>query len=282
MSLLSGLGKFGLDNMESKDLYEERPEASRGQQKPIEIQIKKIEEKDLVFEKKYTCPVCESDFTSLTVRTGKVRMVKADIDLRPVYDVLDEIKYDVISCPWCGYSTLARFYGNLMKHQTDAIKEQIGANFRPQSGSFETYSYETARDRYQLAIANAIVKKAKASEKAYLCLKTAWLVRGQTQSLDKAEATYLEQEKKLKAEEKELLQNALEGFLQSRQTENFPIAGMDQFTLDYLVAALEYETGDIAACKRMIGEILTSRGASSKLKDRTHRLKEIIEEEQKA
>ena len=43
---------------------------------------------------------------------------------------------------------------------------------------YSTYTYEDALARYQLALVNAIVKQAKNSEKAYICLKAGWLMRG--------------------------------------------------------------------------------------------------------
>ena len=70
-------------------------------------------EADKLFDKKYTCPVCENNFTSKTVRSGKARMVRTDMDLRNVYDGIEPLKYDVILCPKCGYAALSRFFPNV-------------------------------------------------------------------------------------------------------------------------------------------------------------------------
>ena len=74
-------------------------------------------EADKLFDKKYTCPICEHNFTSKTVRSGKARMVRTDMDLRNVYDGIEPLKYDVILCPKCGYAALARFFPNVTSIQ---------------------------------------------------------------------------------------------------------------------------------------------------------------------
>ena len=134
-------------------------------------------EEDYLFDKKYKCPVCDSDFDAKTVRTGKVRMKNVDIDLRPDYDELDQNKYDVIACPHCGYAALGRYFPNLNKYQIDDIRVKICMNYLHEDNKEPIYSYDYAKKLYQLALANAVVKKAKNSEKAYICLKSAWVVR---------------------------------------------------------------------------------------------------------
>ena len=146
----------------------------------------------------------------------------------------------------------------------------------------ETYSYEVAKGRYELALANAMVKKAKNSEKAYLCLKTAWLIRGWYEHMDPAEENFEKRKEELVAEEKDLLSSAKEGFVMARQSEGFPIAGMDEGTLDYLIAALAYETEDYDVASKMAATIVASRTASSRLKDKARDLKDMISEKTKS
>ena len=156
-------------------------------------------------------------------------------------------------------------------------------NYKPQRENKTIYTYEDAKERYQLALANAIVKNARASEKAYLCLKTAWLIRGETERMSADQVSDLEARKKENCkEEQELLKNALDGFVMARQTEEFPIAGMNTVTLDYLLAALYMETGQYEAASKMIGGILTSRSANSHIKDRAYDLKELLAEKKAA
>lgn len=282
MGIFSGFDKLGLGNITGEQLFED-PRKKEVQIKKDEQPKKKLQlvnEEDYLFDKKYKCPVCDSDFEAKTVRTGKVKMKGVDIDLRPDYDELDQNKYDIIACPACGYAALARYFPNLTKYQIDDIRVKICMNYRHEPNKGPIYSYDYAKRLYQLALANAVVKKAKNSEKAYICMKTAWVIRGETQRLDPDEEGYEAKRKENDAQEKELLANALNGFVMARQTEEFPIAGMDSTTLDYLIAALAVETDQKDIAGKMISELLTSRSANSRIKDKARILKEMISDEE--
>lgn len=280
MGFLDGLKKFGLGDLEEEELYDD-PKKNTAKKEEVKKEVVPLNEETLLFDKKYTCPICDGTFNSKTVRSGKVRTKGVDVDLRPDYDEIDQIKYDIITCPNCGYSALARYYGNLTKFQCDEIRNKISANYKKQEFSGTTYSYEEAHIRYELAIATAMVKKAKNSEKAYLCLKMAWLLRGETQRLDPEAEGYEAKKKSNDEQEMELLKKALDGFVIARQSETPPIAGMDEMTLDYLMSALALETKDYETALKMVGSIITSRTANSRLKEKAKDLKELINEEVK-
>ncbi len=279
MGIFSGFGKLGLESIEGEDLFEDprKKEVTVKKEEPKK-KLQLVNEEDYLFDKKYKCPVCESDFEAKTVRTGKVRMKNVDIDLRPDYDELDQNKYDVIACPACGYAALGRYFPNVNKYQIDDIRVKICMNYKHEPCREPIYSYEYAKRLYQLALANAVVKKAKNSEKAYICMKSAWVIRGETQRLDPEADDYETRKAENDAQEKELLTNALNGFVMARQTEEFPIAGMDSTTLDYLMAALAVETGQKEIASKMISEILTSRVANSRIKDKARTLKDMLAE----
>ena len=116
---------------------------------------------------------------------------------------------------------------------------------------------------------------------AYICLKTAWVVRGETQRLDPEAEGYEAKKKSNDEQEMELLKKALDGFVIARQSETPPIAGMDEMTLDYLMSALALETKDYETALKMVGSIITSRTANSRLKEKAKDLKELINEEVK-
>ena len=277
--IFSGLEKLGLGNIGKGKLFEEPKKKEVVKKEEPKRKLQLVNEEDYLFDKKYTCPVCEDDFETKTVRTGKVRMKNVDIDLRPDYDELDQNKYDVIACPHCGYAALSRYFPTLNKYQIEDIRVQISMNYRKMEYDEPTYSYEYARSLYQLALANAVVKKAKNSEKAYICLKTAWVIRGETQRLDPADEDYEDRKAANDEQERELLANALDGFAMARQTEEFPIAGMDTSTLDYLMAALAVETERYDLASRLISELLVSKVANSRIKDKARFLKEMMAEQ---
>ncbi len=277
--IFSGFEKLGLGNIGKEELFEDPKKKTVEVKKEQPKRLQLVNEEDYLFDKKYKCPVCDSEFEARTVRTGKVRMKNVDIDLRPDYDELDQNKYDVIACPSCGYAALGRYFPTLNKYQIDDIRVKICMNYKHEPNNEPTYSYEYAKRLYQLALANAVVKKAKNSEKAYICMKSAWVIRGETQRLDPNEDGYEARKKENDAQEKELLENALNGFVLARQSEEFPIAGMDSTTLDYLIAALAVETGKKDIASKMISDILVSRTANSRIKDKARSLKDMLTEE---
>jgi hypothetical protein len=277
--IFSGFEKLGLGNIGKEELFEDPKKKTVEVKKEQPKRLQLVNEEDYLFDKKYKCPVCDSEFEARTVRTGKVRMKNVDIDLRPDYDELDQNKYDVIACPACGYAALGRYFPTLNKYQIDDIRVKICMNYKHEPNNEPIYSYDYAKRLYQLALANAVVKKAKNSEKAYICLKSAWVIRGETQRLDPEEEGYEAKKKENDAQEKELLENALNGFIMARQSEEFPIAGMDSTTLDYLIAALAVETGKRDIASKMISDILVSRTANSRIKDKARVLKEMLAEE---
>lgn len=276
MSLFSGLEQFGLGKLEKMNVFEEEGKKVSEDGKPVE---QKITEEDLLFDKTYTCPVCDSEFHSKMVRTGKVKLLSADTDLRPKYQLVDSLKYDALVCPRCGYAALSRFFKFMMPAQAKLIRENISKNFSGLKPTGNTYTYDDAIARHQLALANAVVKKAKASEKAYTCLKMGWLCRGKAETLPKETPEYEKQIKELKAEETELLSNAYEGFLAAFSKESFPMCGMDEMTVTYLVAELARRIGRYDESSRWISRVLTSREANERIKNKARDIKELLNEQ---
>ena len=272
--LLSGLEQFGLSNLESMDLYETQKKEEKG----VDGQTapSKVQEQDFLFDKAFKCPICDRDFKARTVKIGKAKLGGSDLDLRPRYEQIDLLKYDIIMCPNCGYAALSRFFKFVTSPQAKNIREKISATFKPQNEEHEIYTYDEALERYKLTLANAIVKQTRASEKAYICLKTAWLIRGKAEHLDKDQPDYEAQKKQCEDEENEFLRNALEGFLAARQTEPFPMCGMDEPTVDYVIAvtAMRFEQYDLTS--RLITGLLQSNSANPRMKDKARDVKELL------
>ena len=230
----------------------------------------------ILFDKTYTCPVCDNEFKSKTVKIGRAKLKGTDMDLRPKYEHIDLLKYDVISCPVCGYAALSRYFKYMTSGQAKLIKQNISQNYKGKEIKGDVITYDEAVERYQLALANAIVKQARASEKAYICLKSAWLLRGYVESLEESAEDYTTKKAELEAQENEYLQNAFEGFLAARQSEPFPMCGMDEQTVDYLISvmAVRFEQYDVAS--KLISTIIASGTASPRMKDKARDLKEIV------
>lgn len=272
--LLEGLEKLGLKDLENMDVYEE--EKKKEEQAQAQKKAPVVQETDFLFDKTYECPVCDSKIKARTMKAGKAKLLHTDMDLRPVYENVEPLKYEVIICPECGYAAIGRYFSGLTASQIKAIKETISKSYKKSGENPDTYTYEEALGRYKLCLANAIVKHAKSSEKAYICLKAGWLLRSMGEKLDKNEADYSQKAASLKEQEHEFLKNALEGFLSARQTENYPMCGMDETTVEFLIAnlAIEFEQFDVAS--RLISGILVSTTANNRMKDKAREAKEVL------
>lgn len=274
--LLSGLGSLGLGSLEKMNLFDE-PEEKEEKKEEKEVVI---DETDYVLERTFECPICDSKFKSLMARTGKSKLVGTDLDLRPIHEYVDLTKYDVVVCQDCGYAALSRYYGHCTDKQRKSIMEKISANYKGDKTHKTVYTYEEALSRYQLALVNAIVRQAKNSEKAYICLKAGWLVRGYAEWLlseegKKEENAEQKREQALKMEE-DYLKNAFEGFQAAMASESFPIAGMDETTMNYLIAALAYRCDRMDIAGTMVSRILVNPATSNRIKDRARELKDLI------
>ena len=280
MGILSGLGNMGIDIKDGDLFAEEKKEGSVNPEelKKAEEQKKQTEEADNLLKKSYNCPICGGAFKALTVKANRARLIAQDIDLRPKYEKFDALKYAAIMCPNCGYASRGQIFNDVSTKQKAVIREKIASNYFEVNDDekLDVYDYDTAINHYQMAIGTAIVRNAKNSEKAYICLQTAWVVRGKKESLDPKAPDYASQLKECQENEKELLQNAMEGFIKARSSEDFPMCGMDEYTIDYIIAALCYECGKLEVGLKLLGELISSRTTNSRIKDKARNLRDLI------
>jgi len=277
--ILSGLKGLGLGELEKRDLYEEEEKVI-----PIrKVEPKRIvvEEKDLIYDKSFSCPVCDKKFTSKVMKTGKTRLISTDLDSRPIYEGIDSNKYDVVECPECGYAAMIPYFQPLLNAQIKMVREGICNKIKIQTPTGEIYQYEDVIPRYQVALACAIVKHGKDSEKAYICLHFAWLLRGYAEMLEEEGKLTAEKSQELKEKEQECLQKALEGLTNARQKESLPICGMDQSSLDYMIAAVAYEVEKDSIAAKLVSDMLVSPATNSRMKDKARELKQLILERHK-
>lgn len=276
MNLFEGLEKFGLKTEGMTSLFEDEKKKKVAEDgKPA---VEEIPTEDtFLLEKEVCCTVCDKKFKSKMVKNGRVKRLESDEDLRPRYQYVDILKYDVLSCPHCGYTAMNRYFEHLSSAQIKFIKEQVCANFKP-TGAEETavYDYDTAIGRYKLALFTAMVKKGKTSEKAYCCLKLAWLFRGKAESLDPNDAATPELKKECMEQEEGFYRQAFDGFMKAVSSEMFPMCGMDQNTMDYLLAYMAAHFKEYGTASKCIANILQSSTAQSKIKERARDLKEKI------
>jgi len=272
-SIFSGMEDFGLGDMSTKDIFRD-PVAEEKKKKAAEAAAKQIKEEDFLFEKTYECPVCSKSFKEHTLRTGKARLIKTDMDLRPTFEGIEPLKYDVVQCTECGFTALTRYFVPMTVSQRKAILEKITSRYRKPAERKDLYSYEDAVGRYKLALVNAIVKNAKASEKAYICLRAGWLARSYAEYLEEQEVVNQTKLTEIKDLENEFLKNAYEGFAGAIQNESFPMCGMDESTVDFLLANLAMRSKQFDVASKLISKLLTSPNCNSRTKDKVRDLKD--------
>lgn len=258
-NIFSGLEELGFKNLDNIDLY--KTEDNNNSSKDVIVK-KEPSPEDFLYDKSYTCPVCQSNFKARTVKVGKARLASKDTDLMPRYDGINPLFYDVIVCTNCGYSALSKYFNNLKDEQASLIRSKISVNYKPKTYP-NVYDIDIAVERYKLALLNAVVKNGKNSEKAYICLKLAWLYRL----------------KHDKVNELRFIEQAFIGFKESFEREIFPICGMDANTLMYLIGELARRLGRNQEALQWFGRVITGRNVNSRLKDLAREQKNLIKEQ---
>ena len=273
--IFSGMEMFGLGNMKTEDIFRD-PVAEEKKAKAAAAAAKVVTEEDFIFDKTFECPVCYKEFREHILRTGKARLLKTDMDLRPTFEGIEPLKYDVVQCTECGFTALTRFFVPMTAVQRKEIQTKITPKYKKPKIMPKLYSYEEAIGRYKLALVNSIVKVGKASEKAYICLRAGWLVRSYVETLEAAETPDAAKIADMKALEDEFLKNAYEGFTGARQNETFPMCGMDESTVDYLIANLAIRFRQLDVASKLIAALLASPNCNSRTKDKVRDLKEEV------
>lgn len=280
MNLLSGLEKFGFDSQKMDNLFEDEKKEVKNDGTAVAAE-KKVQETDFLLEKAIRCPMCDKVFKTQMVKSGRLKRLEPDSDLRPRHQGIDSLKYDVSSCPFCGYTAINRYFETVTSVQRKLIEEGICSKFKPeelQRDGIQEYDYETALGRYKLSLFTAVVKKAPNSEKAFNCLKISWLLRGYAETVDESTEEGKAKKAEIQKEENAFYNQAFEGFMKAVSTEMFPMCGMDQTTVDYLLAAMAFRLNKLDVASKIISGIITSQTAPSRIKDKARNMKDEIVE----
>lgn len=282
MGLLSGLEKFGLEQMDTTNLFEDekKPKAEQQGQADAPKEEKHLETEFLLL-KSIRCPVCDHVFRTRLVKTGRVKRLEPDFDLRPRFAYIDTNKYDVSSCPKCGYTAINRYFSHITSGQVKLIDQGVHSKFKANTlvnaeDALEAYTYEEAIEYCKLALYCTMVKKGSTSEKAYECLKLSWLYRGWREKLESEGTNDRELLSNVKAEEDAYYKQAFEGFMKAIASESFPMCGMEESTVNILLANMAFKLEKYDVSSKLVSAILTSRVASRSVKDRAMTLKEEI------
>lgn len=276
MDLFGDLEKMGLTGLEGMDIFANPVKEVKHEEVIAKKDKPKVNEAEMVFEKSATCVVCGRSFKSLTVKSGKARIIARDQDLRPVFEGFEASKYDVISCPYCGFTALARYFSPLANVQKKLILEKISSHVKTFDEHKDKLDYEDALGMYKLALINSVVKMSKTSERAYTCLKIGWLLRSYIKEIEEGHIEDAPDVLELEKQEEEYIKKAYEGLKQAISEETFPMCGMDEYTINYLLAVLANRFGEDNIAKKLVSEILVSKNASNGIKDKARDLKDEL------
>ena len=214
---------------------------------------------ECVYDKTFTCPVCEETFKAKQIRKGRAKFISNDDDLKPNYTPVQPDYYDVILCNNCGYAAISSKFDSISIAQEDAISKEITPNFIKKDYP-DVFDADIAIERYNHALKNCIAKKSKFGEIAYINLKLAWFYR----------------DKEDRAKELEHLKIAYAGFNKAFTTEKLPICGLDENTLLYIIAAIGFEIGRQDECLLILSRLIVKKNLSSRFKEKILNLKDKI------
>jgi len=211
-----------------------------------------------IFEKSFECPVCDKPFKAYTTKT-KVKLQGVDDDLMPTYTPVDPLLYDALLCPHCGYCALRNNFQSINDRQAEYILAEITPKYKHKPHP-PIMSIDAALADYKLALLSCIAKKGKLNEKAYICMKISWLYK--RKSDEQSELAYIKQ--------------AYENFIEAFTKESLPFCGLDENTVNYLLARFAMKLGQFDDSLRFISRVITSQTISPRLKERGLDLKDEL------
>lgn len=262
--VFSSLKSLGFKDVDDLEVYEKKEDKiirfnSKDKDKKQEVDIN-----SLLYDKKVKCPVCSKEFKARVVKSSVARIKERDTDTFVRYDIINPYLYDVWVCPICGYAALKSEFGKIRSYSVNDIRMKISNEWRGKEYP-SVYNEEIAIERYKLALLNAVVANFKDSRKAILCLRIAWMFR------------ILKKEN----EEKFYLKKAIEGFVSAYANEDSPIYGLDTYSLMYLIGELYRRVEDLDSALKWFQNVLISRGANYKTKEKARDMRDLTKEMKK-
>ncbi|MCX7711299.1 MAG: DUF2225 domain-containing protein [Clostridia bacterium] len=252
--LFNNLKSLGFDNLSEVDLY-------KAETKQTEIKsVSRTSPADFLFDRKIECPCCGKQTTVRAVKSSGVRVISRDTDFMTYYQDPNPMLYDAWVCIFCGYAALSSKFSVISDRQIRLIKENITSKWTSSKKYPAVYDIDTAIEMHQLALLNCVVKMGKDSEKAYTCLKIAWLYRL----------------KKDDANEFKFLLQAQKGFVLTLEKEVFPVVGLDEESMEYLIGELFRRLDSDSEALKWFSRVLCNPKAKAKIKDMARDQRDLI------
>lgn len=216
---------------------------------------------ECLYEKTYTCPVCDNIFKNKTVKIGKAKLISTDIELKPKYEPLNPMFYSIVSCQLCGYTSLDVSFDKISLKQSVIVRQILAQKFVARQYP-EIYDANTAIIRYKLALICADLKKAKLPEFAHIALRLSWFYN-ELGNFEK---------------EKEFTLHAFNYFESGLGKESFSLYGYDDNKVIYTIASLAYKLEDYDKALKYLSSVISSRNILPRLKEKAIDLRDIIKD----
>ncbi len=237
----------------------------------------KSDEKTLILDRNYTCPICDKKIKAKAVKTNSAKFVETKADLRPIHSNINVNKYETICCPNCGFAALTKNFTNTTQTQRRLIRENIQANYKSHEETpCDFYTTEMAISRMKMTLLCTVKKQAKDSEIGNVCLKLSWLYQDLADELPEDDPASAKKRENYLNEANNAAMNAYEHLTKARMNEDFPIAGMSETTLDYLLAYYSYVRGEYSTSMQYLSGVVSNRSTSPRLKDKCLELKDLV------
>lgn len=215
---------------------------------------------NVLYDKSYTCPVCNNSFKSKAIKNGKNQLVSISIDSRGTYKLIDPILYMPVMCPTCQYTAINKvFEERIRPKQLQDIKAAQSSAIQKQSFYTIVTHYDVIK-KYKLALIYASIKRSSYVELGYISLIISWLYSDLNQ----------------KELETEFLQKAKDYLMLSYEQDNFPTFGFDVYSVIYLLCAINYKLENTSESKRLIMELISDSDCPPNVKNRAQELKELL------
>lgn len=199
----------------------------------------------LFFEKEVTCPICLTPFNIVVVKSNKVIPVGRDADFRQIYPDLTPYFYDIYVCPSCHYAAPKSIFDTVKHDEVLAIAEVLSKS-KLQIDPLGEREPIDAITCYKLALLCMSYRNVPNSTIAGVCLKTAWVYRVMR---DPREIDYLKK--------------AIHYYKEAYANERFPIAGLSENRLSYLLGELSRRAKDYPEAIQWFSKVVMSPSASN-------------------
>ncbi|HBT39872.1 MAG: DUF2225 domain-containing protein [Pseudothermotoga sp.] len=128
------------------------------------------------WNKNYVCPVCKNQFEAVRIFSDAIKIKNRESDLKPVYDGVNVLMFQLVSCPKCLYTSFEDDFGDLTSLQAETIARMHEKLKQIEIDLSENKKIRDAAVQYNIAAAMYVARK-KSFRAAESLLKLAWLYR---------------------------------------------------------------------------------------------------------